>query len=327
MIVELATDDKLSNFAELGEDIARALGLGRLTRQALRPLVRNAIEHPYDRKMRATYRADLLGPAELVKEFLAGRISESDCDQWLAEHGLSDTFIAATKAQHTPGLHAQEIEELQALGVIDSTSGAGQLKADGIPDSIVGWRLQLLTWKRLAHLRDRVLNSQLHQISAGFADPIDIDKWLQEFGIPADEQTLWRQAAGLAAERTRKRLSNAEMLFLYEAAQITDLDVEAWARAEGYSPEDVQSIVAIFQLKAAAAAHTTSGGAAARAAHLHKEHIAFVTDEITGLWGRKPTTAELNYWVTLLDTAERTKHDFVTELKGLDSSGPAIPPG
>ncbi|MGB9105627.1 MAG: hypothetical protein WCC59_12770 [Terriglobales bacterium] len=61
-------------------------------------------------------------------------------------------------------------------------------------------------------------------------------------------------------------------------------------------------------------------------AHLHKEHVAYVTDEITGIFSRPPTKAELAYWVNLLDTAEGTKHDFVTELKALPTTGSAIPP-
>ena len=81
-----------------------------------------------------------------------------------------------------------------------------------------------------------------------------------------------------------------------------------------------------FQLKAAVAANSKSGGAAGKAAHLHIEHTAYVTDEITGLFSRPPTAAELTYWVNLLDLAERTKHDFVTELRTLDPKGSAIPP-
>ena len=77
-----------------------------------------------------------------------------------------------------------------------------------------------------------------------------------------------------------------------------------------------------FRLKLIQAGHSTS---AARAANLHKEHTAYVTDEITGLWSRPPTPAELNYWVTLLDAGQRTKHDVVTELKALPTTGPAMP--
>lgn len=325
-LIELSTDGKFGDFDKLGEDIARAIGLGRLTRQALRPLVRNAIEHPYDRKMRATYRADLIAPPELVKGFIAGRISEADCDQWLAEHGLSDAFIAETKAQHTPSLHPADIEELIGMGAIDATTGAGQLKEQGIPDSIAAWQLQILGYKRLGTVRNRILTEVLSQIAQGFTPLTEMALTCQRLGVAADESKLWVDAAGTVAENPRKRLSEVNMLFLYEAAQVTDSDVQTFLEAEGYSSADVQNMLSLFRLKAAAAAQKSSAGSAAKAADLHNEHTAYVTDEITGLWGRAPTKAELNYWVTLLDTAQRTKHDFVTELKTLDTSGPAIPP-
>lgn len=326
MMLEVLSDERLSDFAKLGEDMTRVVGLSRLTHQALRPLVRNGIETPYDRAMRATYRPDLIAPAELVKAFLAGRIQESDCDRWLAEHGYSDTFVTELKAQHTPDLKAEEIDLLQALGAFDTTTSSGQLKAQGLPDSIAGWRMQVLEWKRLEKLRDRILAYVYDQIKQGYLPSLAMNDAVAKLKLPQDEADLWIAAVGYFENIPRKRLSQGEILFLYEAAQITLTDVQSWLVSEGYSYADQQFMLTFFELKAAAAASSRTGGAAAKAANLHKEHIAYVTDEITGLWGRSPTTAELSYWVTLLDNGQRTKHDFTTELKSLDTSGPAIPP-
>jgi hypothetical protein len=85
---------------------------------------------------------------------------------------------------------------------------------------------------------------------------------------------------------------------------------------------DVQLLLTYFRLKLIQATQSTS---AAKAARLHAEHVAYVTDEITGLWSRPPTADELAYWVGLLDAGTRTKHDFVTELKDLPTTGPAKP--
>lgn len=325
IMVELATDGKFADFDKLGEDIANIVGLGRLTRRALQPLVRNAISHPYDRKMRAQYRPDIMSMSELIRAYLAPRFDSDLAKQYMTQHGFSDQQITELIEQNRPRLNSHEWELLQALGDNKANDSMFQDVAEGAQPEVSNGRLQVHTWKRLEPLRHRLLNETLSQIHAGFLQPTDMGTLLARLQIPADEAQLWRDAAGLASERVAKRLSMGEMLFLYEAAQINDLDLEAWLRAERYSEDDVQNLLTYFRLKAAAAATTKTGGTAARTAHLHKEHIAYVTDEITGLWGRAPTAAELNYWVQLIDTGERTKHDFLTELKALDTSGPAIP--
>lgn len=325
-MIELGTDGKFADFDKLGEEIASVVGLGRLTRRALQPLVRNAISHPYDRKMRAQYRPDIMSMSELIRAYLAPRFDSDLAKQYMTQHGFSDQQIAEMIEQNRPRLNSHDWELLQALGTNKANDSMFQDVAEGAQPEVSNGKLQVHTWKRLEPLRNRLLSTMLSQVHEGFQQPSDMAALLARLQLPQDEAQLWRDLAGLSFERTAKRLSHGDMLFLYEAAQITDLEVEDWARAERYSENDVQNLLTVFRLKAAAAATTKTGGSAARTAHLHKEHVAYVTDEITGLWGRSPTAAELNYWVNLIDTGERTKHDFLTELKALDTNGPAIPP-
>jgi DNA-binding transcriptional MerR regulator len=316
----------LDELKELGEQLEKSLGLSRLIRRALTPLIQQTIALPLQRKYAAQYRQNILGIGELAKAVLADRMQGDRAKTLLQEHGLSDPQIAELLEQHTPRLKSDEFEHLAAFGgpAIDSSLDADF--ADGAPDVVRNGRTKLLTWKRLSADRNRILTAVLSNIKQGFAEVGDLDGWLSRFGVPEDEATLWRLAAGYEGESVRKRISQGEMLFLYEASQVTDEDVRLWLQSEGFSVDDVERMLTYFRFKAIEATHKTTGGAAARAAHLHNEHVAYVTDEITGLWGRKPTAAELDYWVKLLDTSERTKGDFKTELKSLDTTGPAIPP-
>jgi hypothetical protein len=318
-------ETRLDEVRELGVEVAGNLGLGAQVAAALAPLVNNAIVKPYNRQLSEKYQMDLLGAPQLARAALVGRMKPADAKQLLRQHGLSDDQIDELIAQLRPRLRAQEWNLLTAHGMAPADSDALEDSARGMPADWVKLRQQAETWHRLQRPRQRALQAVISQISSGFLQPADLDKLLTQLQVPDDEQTLWRLTAGYLFERTRKRISQGDMLFLFEAAQVTQDEVREWAREEGYSAQDQERIVLFFELKAAEASHKTSGGAAARAAHLHKEHIAYVTDEITGIFGRAPTTAELNYWVQLLDTGERTKHDFVTELRALDPSGPAVP--
>jgi hypothetical protein len=310
---------------ELGEMLDKTIGVGRLIRRALTPLIQQTVALPLQHKYAAQFRQNILGTGELAKAVLADRMPGDSARTLLTQHGLTDDQITELLEQHTPRLKAEEFEHIGALerGPVDSSFSADV--ADGAPDVVRQSRTKLLTWKRLSGERNRILTAVLSNIKQGFAEVSDLDGWLARFGIPEDESTLWRLAAGYEAESVRKRISEGDMLFLYEAAQVTDEDVREFLKDEGYSLIDIERKLTFFRLKAIEASHKTTGGAAARAAHLHAEHVAFVTDTITGLWERKPTKAELDYWVRLIDTGERTKADFKTELKALDTDGPAIP--
>src|SRR5215472_2381442 len=311
----------LDDVKELGEMLEKSLGLGRLVRQFLAPYIQVLVQQPLKNSLQAQYRTALLGVGELAKAVWRN----ADDDQWrtlLTQHGYSDVQIAELLAQHAVRVNESDEDLLGALGTAPPGDDFYESKQNGAAPEVRTARLAAVTWKRLNHARERVLSLVLSQISQGFLQPSDLEPAMTQLGIPADEQALWRIAAGYAGERTRKRMSQGDMEFLYEAAQINQGDVLAWAASEGYSAADQQRNLLLFELKATAATAKSTGGAAAKAAARHAEHVAYITDEITGLWGRAPNTAELDYWVALLDTGARTKADAKTELKALPTTGP-----
>jgi hypothetical protein len=287
--------------------------------------VQETISTPYSRQLKRRYQQDILGLGELARAYLSARVSKDAAFEFMRQHGLSDDQINELIQQHTPRLKAEEWDILGAIGAERGDISNLQDAADGIDAALLGNRLRTLQWRRTAQARDRVLTAVLAQVSNGFLSPSDLGATMTDLGIPADEQQYWAKAAGVLFERTRKRMSQSEMQFLYEAAQITLSDVQTWAQSEGYSQEDQQRLQLYFELKATEAAQKSPSTSAAKVVARHAEHIAYVTDEISGLFGRAPSQVELDYWVPLLDTAARTKADVKTELRALNTSGAAIP--
>lgn len=315
----------LDDLRELGVEVAQNLGLGRLMRVALRPLVQTLIATPYQQELNVKYSPNLLALPQLAKAWLSSRLVQDDVMDYLRKQGLPDSQINELIEQTRLRLNAEEWNVLTAIGQQGNDPAAYDDAANGMDDDWIKLRQIYLTGQRLAPAATRVLGEVLNQIKAGFLDSTTLEKYLSKYNLPADEVAFWRDAAGELQDVPRRRISEAQMLFLYEASQITDDDVQQWAEAEGFSPTDVQRILTYFRLELIAKSSGVSPAKAAHLAALHAEHIAYVTDEITGLWGRAPTKTELNYWVGLLDAGDRTKHDFVTELKALPTTGPAIP--
>jgi hypothetical protein len=315
----------MDELKEIGEMLEKSLGLGRLNRQALRPYVRNLIAHPLDRAMRAKYRQDILGTGELVKALLRGGPVAEQARSLLAQHGLPEDQIEELIAQLTPRLSADELYTLGLFREVPGDSALNELIADGIPTGVATARLRVHELKRAKAVEDRYIHEVDRLVEERFIDAGTGSQLLAGTTIDVTEKSQYQQKWALSTNQPHKRLSHADVLFLFEAGQVTLDYVQRWAAAEGYSDEDQQNLLLLFELKATAALKTKSGGTAIKAAHLHREHTAYVTDQITGLWGREPSKEELDYWVTLLDNGDRTKSDFKSELKAIDASGPAIP--
>lgn len=316
----------LDELKELNEMLEKSLGLGRMVRQFVMPYIKVCVQQPLTNSLNQKHRTALLAEAELARAVLR-QPGNATWLSYLQQHGIPDDQIQELLFQRTVRLKAEEWDLLGALGIDRGDINNLQDAAEGMDAALLGNRLRYHQYKRLERANERALQAVLSEISGGFLDPTGLEKVFTDIGLPADEQQAWRVAAGYIYEHPRKRMSQGDMEFLFEAAQINQGDVLQWAAAEGYSTDDQQRLLLLFELKATAATAKSTGGAAAKAAGRHAEHIAYVTDEISGLWGRAPTAAELTYWVSLLDSNARTRSDVKAELKALPTTGPAIPAG
>ena len=84
---------------EMGVEVAQNLGLGRLMRVALRPLVQTLVATPYQRELQAKYRTNLPAVAELTKAWHASRLEQSTVMTYLQEQGLTDVMIGEVLEQ------------------------------------------------------------------------------------------------------------------------------------------------------------------------------------------------------------------------------------
>ena len=277
----------LDDLREIGDAVERSLGLGRLTRTAMHPLINTLIAEPYRQELNVKYSPEIMGIGDLVKAYLASRLVQDDVMDLARKQGLPDSQINELIEQGRLRLTAQEWNVLTAIGQQGSDPAAYDDAARGMDDDWIKLRQIVLTGQRLAPLVDRVLGEVLNQIKGGWIDTTSLEKYLSKYNLPQDEIAFWRDAAGALQDVPRKRLSEGQMLFLYEAAQIADDDVQAWAVAEGYSPTDQERLLTYFRLELIAKSSGVSAKQAAHIAALHTEHTAYITDEITGLWAER----------------------------------------
>lgn len=269
ILAEMLSDGKFEEWIKLGEDISENLGLQRLHRQAIRPLVTAAITRPYTRLMNQRYRGVPLSAAEAIKAFNRGEYEGADVNTVLQELGYDDFDGTELIQQQTPKLTAQELETLVRYGAMTLTEATDTLVADGIPQAVAQQRLQAQRYQQVDTIVQATISVMRSQVQNGYMDQPSFVAAIENFPI-TDEQKQWEaKLAGAPLEFPRRRLTLAQVQTLLELGQEDLGYLSTFTAQEGYSVEDqfnlevltLQKLITYEQAQAA-----KSAKAAAKAA-------------------------------------------------------------
>lgn len=111
MITDIPSMPGVKTYAELPALLTEALGLGRLSRSVLAPLVNTTVVVPATWAIHKTYRPTLLGTAEAVHQYMRGRWTVDRMNEELSRHGLSQDRIDAIVSVNKLHLTTAEIAE------------------------------------------------------------------------------------------------------------------------------------------------------------------------------------------------------------------------
>lgn len=228
----------LENFRELGVETARNLGLGRLQRDALRPLIRNLIAQPYEKQLRKRYRQDQLDPKQLVTAYFAGRRTRDDVNDALAEHGLRDADIEELLQQLPPDLNQTEIVRLMRYGEMTQDEVVSMLRSMGWPEDLARRRVRSSLLARVDDNWQAYVSLITKQRVDGLLEEDEFNKLLERAPFTDEEKQLVRDFVGQSLEVPRAHLSWTEVKTAFEEG-VLDMDyVDRWLEREGFSDED-----------------------------------------------------------------------------------------
>lgn len=228
----------LKEFHELPDALRASLGLGRLSRLALQPLIQNAIQLPYHRYTLAKYRPTKLAEAQLVKALHSGDMQEGDVRAALAELGYSDDLIDFVIRDVAEKLALSEQMTLLENGLIQEADVINNLTLLGLPEDQA--KLQL-TASKLATAKGDV-DSLLTEVGASYvAGLIDLgtfNKFVDAAPIADEKAEAFRALIGFRKEGPRKTVSFADVKDAVVNAVVTFDYVDTWLANAGYGPDD-----------------------------------------------------------------------------------------
>lgn len=276
VISEAASLTLIKNFREYGEELAQNLGLGRLARRALAPLMQVLVADPLTKSLNWKYRPKDLSEAQIVKAYMRGKMTPDVMTQLLGRLGYSDKAIAELIAEQVYVFpfdtirHMWKWQELDRQGVMDRLTLHGVTAADAglLP---VDWdHAEQDAW--VTKFADQV-------IELGGAKWLDVDaykKLINDLPLLDSEKTWALKIIGLVRESKYTRLTKTEIESAFLKGVI-DLDrYRAWLDEEHFSDDDkkvleylllLQQQAEVDKAKAAAdAAKAKADAAAAKAA-------------------------------------------------------------
>ncbi len=115
-------------FKDFAEDFSKSLGLGRMLRVAIRPLLQIMVALPLQYDLNTQYRPTLLDVSDAIRSWKIGAFSLDDLTAELQQHGYSDARIKALTADKAKPLSVGDYRI--ALAASGKTLPAGTMTTD-----------------------------------------------------------------------------------------------------------------------------------------------------------------------------------------------------
>ncbi len=228
----------LEHYRDFGSNLARNLGLGRLTRLALRSFIKGFISDPLAEAFNMQYRPTKLTAAEAVKSWIAGGLTLEQRDDALARAGYNGELFQALNLIHGRGLTERQILALVSAGKLEGEALERRLAELGLRFSDRELFQTADQVERTQAAAKRILDVSLRQLLEGVIPIEDFNERLTRFDPGEGSRELLQGIANELLSRPRRRLSLAQMRTAFKNATIDAAEFDDFLRAQGYSQTD-----------------------------------------------------------------------------------------
>jgi hypothetical protein len=246
ILAEAASIGFLKEFHELPDGLMQSLGLSRLQRLALQPLIQNAITKPYTKWCQAQYRPNVLSEGQLVKALHAGIMDQGDVTAALQQLGWPDALIDFVLTDFETKLGLSDLELLLLNGDVTQDQVVDNLTLTGMPEdqallqlkaadlsSAKAQQASLLSWAEDAYVNGFITETQWNSI-------------LSNVMISDLEEQNLRARIGWKMETPRHQLTFADLKDALVANILPYETLDTWFTQNGYDQNS--QMVASWQI-------------------------------------------------------------------------------
>lgn len=240
-------------FKGYAEDLSKSLGLGRLTRLALKPIFQNLVAIPMTWAFNKQYTPSLLSAGESVRAFNANFFTGEELNEELSRHGFSMERRNALQAFHSKYPPETDLFLLELAGQLPNSEHRLTLKRIGYNDDTI----DLLLKAEAVHVKRRlslhIAEVLIHPLLNGTIDLAAYTSVLNRFTFTDQERLDLTGFASELLQHPRKRLTFAQMTTAFVDGVIALDELATYLHEEGYREDDIAILLQVDLLKLGAA--------------------------------------------------------------------------
>lgn len=228
--------------ADLGKEIVQGLGLSRIARTALRPLVRATIATPLEWHANKTYRPALVAPATAIGQFQSGLWSLEQMLEELARAGYDDTRITALINEQRKLLSPADVNQLVSRGFWTADEGRQHLRLIGYDAEIADLVLRIEGTRRIEQQDNALASALITAYAQRDIEDAAIEGSLDKFDFPATEKAFVLELAHTRRALNVHQLSPAEAERCVRKGILSVIDYREALERAGYDEKAVTAL-------------------------------------------------------------------------------------
>jgi hypothetical protein len=198
------------HLSALPENIIRALGVSRLVRRALQPVVTTCCTTPATWFLNKKHRPTLLGASTLAKQITRNPAAAEKWKEDLRREGYSEDRIEALLNEQAKFHSVADLDLLKRGGVWSDAQAIQHLRDQGYADDIARTELQIETLKRIASFERQMADAAVTAYAAGRIDEGTLGGFISGSTINAQEKAQYDELAAARRICARQPLTPSE---------------------------------------------------------------------------------------------------------------------
>jgi hypothetical protein len=229
--------------AELEEELIHGLGLGRIARTVLHPIVTTLVADPAQWAINLAYRPKLHSEADAVKLWELGELDDGALDDELGRAGWSAPRIEHFKDLHLKPLDFESGMVLATHGVLSEDDVMNGLLHEGFLRTAAEHRIAAWHLKRVDLWNEKLIALLIGQYERGVIDEGVFRTSLRATGRPDDELQAVMNLAGASVEVPNVILSEAHLLAAWKQNVITQNEFAAGLKKLRWADADITTVI------------------------------------------------------------------------------------
>lgn len=229
----------LGQIREYGEMMAQNLGLSRLARMAMKPLMTTLVAGPLQEGLNRQYRPHTMDAKQIASAYIRGEIDRSDYSDRLKGLGYKDHDIDLLISDTYTRLDFRDVFTLHENGIISDSELQARIAALGFNTSDIGLMLQARNFEAIAGIQREYIKGAISDLQHGVISQATFEADVDNTNLSKEEKRWYKILGANRTSNKHKQLSLGFLKRAYLDASITLDEFIQHALALDYSQADV----------------------------------------------------------------------------------------